>query len=142
MTTTPTDPFMALADPARRLILETLARGERPAGDFGIVLPHLSQPSVSRHLRVLRAAGLVVSRIAGAERRYALVPERLAAVTAFLIRLSAGAASPQGEVGSDDGPKGDTSSDRRSARRQSSSSKASGESPAVRPLRSPSRSSR
>jgi DNA-binding transcriptional ArsR family regulator len=82
--------FAALSDPARRLILETLGRrGARPAGDFGVVLPHLSQPAVSRHLKVLREAGLVTVRAEGAVRIYALSPTALGAAAAWLVALSA-----------------------------------------------------
>ncbi len=92
--------FAALSDPARRLILETLARrGARPAGDFGVVLPHLSQPAVSRHLKVLREAGLVTCRAEGAVRLYAPSPTALDAAAAWLAALSAAppGASARGE---------------------------------------------
>lgn len=61
----------ALADPTRRSILERLRSGERAAGELGLGLP-ISQPAVSKHLRVLREAGLVRERRAGTRRLYAV----------------------------------------------------------------------
>ena len=51
-------PFEALAEPNRRRILDALMAGERPAGDLVEALA-LSQPGVSKHLKILKAAGLV-----------------------------------------------------------------------------------
>jgi DNA-binding transcriptional ArsR family regulator len=53
------DVFAALSSPTRRHIMELLAKGERPAGELVASFPSLPQPAVSRHLKVLRAAGLV-----------------------------------------------------------------------------------
>ena len=61
----------ALADPTRRSILERLRFGEQAAGELGRGLP-ISQPAVSKHLRVLREAGLVRERRAGTQRIYAV----------------------------------------------------------------------
>src|SRR5689334_14106350 len=61
----------ALADPTRRELLALLARGERAAGDLAARFP-VSRPAISRHLRVLREAGLVSSRTDGKRRLYAL----------------------------------------------------------------------
>ena len=55
---TTSDPFNAIAEPRRRDILEYLARREHPVGDIVVALG-LAQPSVSKHLRVLRHVGLV-----------------------------------------------------------------------------------
>ena len=55
---TTSDPFNAIAEPRRRDILDYLARRERPVGDIVAALG-LAQPSVSKHLRVLRDVGLV-----------------------------------------------------------------------------------
>lgn len=76
-------PFAALTDPSRREILELLRGGERSVGDLVGALP-LSQPGVSKHLRVLREAGLVAPRRDGRRRLYALRPAPLAEVDAFL----------------------------------------------------------
>ena len=75
--------YAALAEPHRRLILEMLREGERPAGDL---IEHLglSQPGVSKHLKVLREAGLVVVRAQGKQRFYALCPGPLAEVYRWL----------------------------------------------------------
>jgi DNA-binding transcriptional ArsR family regulator len=69
--------FRALADPTRRQILEDLRAGERSAGEIAARFP-ISGPSISRHLGVLRAAGLVRERRAGNRIIYALAAERLA----------------------------------------------------------------
>jgi DNA-binding transcriptional ArsR family regulator len=69
--------FRALADPTRRQILEDLRAGESSAGEIAARFP-ISGPSISRHLAVLRAAGLVRERRAGNRIIYALAPDRLA----------------------------------------------------------------
>jgi DNA-binding transcriptional ArsR family regulator len=69
--------FRALADPTRRQILQDLRGGELTAGEIGAAFP-ISGPSVSRHLSILKAAGLVVERRDGNRIRYSLVEERLA----------------------------------------------------------------
>jgi DNA-binding transcriptional ArsR family regulator len=69
--------FRALADPTRRQILQDLREGELAAGDIGARFP-ISGPSVSRHLSVLKAAGLVRERRDGNRILYSLVEERLA----------------------------------------------------------------
>jgi DNA-binding transcriptional ArsR family regulator len=69
--------FRALADPTRRQILQALRKGELPAGVIAARFP-ISGPSVSRHLAVLKAAGLVTERREANRVIYSLVPERLA----------------------------------------------------------------
>jgi DNA-binding transcriptional ArsR family regulator len=66
----------ALADPVRRELVGLLARGEVAAGDLADRFP-VSRPAVSRHLRVLRDAGLVTVRAEGRRRLYALDPRPL-----------------------------------------------------------------
>ena len=75
--------YAALAEPHRREILDLLRGGERPAGDLVDRLD-LSQPGVSKHLKVLRLAGLVEVHPRGKERWYRLRPEPLAEVDAWL----------------------------------------------------------
>ena len=75
--------YAALAEPHRRQILDLLRGGERPAGDLVKSL-QLSQPGVSKHLKVLREVGLVVVRAQGKQRLYALQPEPLAEVDQWL----------------------------------------------------------
>jgi DNA-binding transcriptional ArsR family regulator len=79
MTTT----FDVLAEPSRRDILDLLRDGERSVGELVDRLS-LSQPGVSKHLRVLRDAGLVEVRPAGQRRMYELRAEPLAEVDAWL----------------------------------------------------------
>ena len=73
----------ALADPTRRQIVALLAGGEMGAGELAGRFP-VSRPAVSRHLRVLREAGLVRARADGQRRVYALDPRPLAELDAWL----------------------------------------------------------
>ncbi|MFL5685462.1 MAG: ArsR/SmtB family transcription factor [Chloroflexota bacterium] len=66
-----TDPFAALGDENRRTILRLLADGEQSVGSLASSMP-ISRPAVSRHLRLLREAGLVKERALGTRRLYAL----------------------------------------------------------------------
>jgi DNA-binding transcriptional ArsR family regulator len=75
--------YAALAEPHRRRILDLLRDGEQPAGELVKQLD-LSQPGVSKHLKVLREAGLVAVRADGKRRLYALRPEPLAEVDQWL----------------------------------------------------------
>ena len=68
---TTTDVFNAVAEPWRRQILDILAGGERPVNDL-VRLLGLSQPQVSKHLRVLREVGAVDVRNEGRQRLYRL----------------------------------------------------------------------
>ena len=77
--------FEALADPTRRRMVELLARRERTAGDIGERFA-ISQPGVSKHLRVLREAGLVRVREDGRRRVYSLDPAPLKELEAWLAR--------------------------------------------------------
>jgi DNA-binding transcriptional ArsR family regulator len=73
----------ALADEGRRTLVETLARGPATAGDLAALLP-IARPGVSRHLRVLREAGLVEVQAQAQRRVYRLRTERLAEVDEWL----------------------------------------------------------
>lgn len=75
--------YAALSEPNRRLILDVLRDGERPVGELMKHL-ELSQPGVSKHLKVLREAGLVAVRPDGKQRLYALRPEPLVEVDLWL----------------------------------------------------------
>ncbi|MFD4404071.1 ArsR/SmtB family transcription factor [Nocardia sp. NPDC058499] len=82
--------FEALADPVRRTILALVAAGEQPAGALVAgVRAHtpISQPAVSQHLKVLRAAGLLRVRPAGTQRIYTLDPDGIAAARDWLAAL-------------------------------------------------------
>jgi len=80
------DALTALADPTRRSIFERLTAGPRPVVELARGLP-VSRPAVSQHLRVLKEAGLVVDRQAGARRLYQLNPDGLGALRAYLDRF-------------------------------------------------------
>jgi DNA-binding transcriptional ArsR family regulator len=75
--------FTVLAEPSRRAILTLLAGGERSVGDLESAL-NLSQPSVSKHLRVLRDAGFVEATIDAQRRVYRIRPEPLQEVDAWM----------------------------------------------------------
>jgi DNA-binding transcriptional ArsR family regulator len=75
--------FTVLAEPSRRAILTLLASGERSVGDLESAL-NLSQPSVSKHLRVLRDAGFVEATIDAQRRVYRIRPEPLQEVDAWM----------------------------------------------------------
>lgn len=77
------DVFDTLADPNRRRILSLLIEGERSAGELVEAL-HMSQPSVSKHLKVLREAGFTDMRADAQRRLYRLRPEPLAQIDAWL----------------------------------------------------------
>jgi DNA-binding transcriptional ArsR family regulator len=80
------DVFEAVAEPSRRVLLDVLAEGERTAGDLVATLPDLTQPSVSRHLRVLREVGLVEVRPDAQRRIYALRADGLVAIDEWIDR--------------------------------------------------------
>ena len=79
----PGDPFDALGDPNRRAIVELLAAGDRSVSELAGELP-ISRPAVSRHLRLLKEAGLVADRAQGTRRLYRLDDEGIAAVREYL----------------------------------------------------------
>jgi DNA-binding transcriptional ArsR family regulator len=72
----PVEALAALADPTRRELVALLVEGERAAGDLAGRFA-VSRPAISRHLRVLREAGLVRARTEGRRRVYALDPRPL-----------------------------------------------------------------
>jgi len=78
--------FAALADPTRRAVFERLSAGPRSVGDLAQDLP-VSRPAVSQHLKVLKAAGLVVDRPEGARRVYQIDPQGLGQIRAWLDRF-------------------------------------------------------
>jgi DNA-binding transcriptional ArsR family regulator len=75
--------FAIIAEPSRRAILSLLASSEQSVGDIEQRL-RLPQPSVSKHLRVLREAGFVESRVDAQRRLYRIRPEPLREVDAWL----------------------------------------------------------
>jgi DNA-binding transcriptional ArsR family regulator len=80
------DPFDALGDPNRRAIVELLGSGGRSVREIADALP-ISRPAVSRHLRLLKNAGLVVEEPRGTRRIYSLHAEGVDAVQAYLTRV-------------------------------------------------------
>ena len=82
---TTSDVFNAIAEERRRDILDTLNAGEKAVGAIVSDLP-LSQPQVSKHLRVLSQVGLVSSRAEGRRRLYRLEPARLRPLQDWLAK--------------------------------------------------------
>jgi DNA-binding transcriptional ArsR family regulator len=76
--------FEVIAEPNRRLILDLLREGERAVGDLVDELG-ISQPGVSKHLRVLRDAGLVDVRVDAQRRFYRMRPEPLMEIDEWLM---------------------------------------------------------
>lgn len=83
------DVFSALADPVRRDLLRRLASGPARVADLAAGHPDISRPAVSKHLRLLRDAGLVDVDPAGRERPHRLVPAALGPVRALVDELAA-----------------------------------------------------
>ena len=81
------DTLLALAHEARRDIIARLGDGPRPAGDIGRGFA-MSRPAVSKHLRVLREAGLVESTKVGRQQLYRLTPEGLTQLKATVEEMS------------------------------------------------------
>ena len=78
--------FEALGDPNRRAIIELLRTGDRSVQELADALP-ISRPAVSRHLRLLKAAGLVTDRAEGTRRLYRLHDEGIEAVRGYLEQV-------------------------------------------------------
>src|SRR6478672_13838294 len=72
----------ALGDPTRQAIFDRLSDGPRAVGELASELP-VSRPAVSQHLKVLKAAGLVVDTPAGTRRLYRLDPDGVGALRAY-----------------------------------------------------------
>ncbi|MGX5356910.1 metalloregulator ArsR/SmtB family transcription factor [Kocuria sp. KH4] len=81
------DVFAVIADKTRRGILTVLKDGERPVGDLVAELG-VSQPTVSKHLKILREAGMVSMEAQGQRRLYAVRPEPLAEVTRWIHEVT------------------------------------------------------
>jgi DNA-binding transcriptional ArsR family regulator len=79
----PGDPFEALGDPNRREILRLLSAGDKPVQEIAAAMP-ISRPAVSRHLRLLKEAGMVAEQAQGTRRIYHLKEEGMRAVQEYL----------------------------------------------------------
>lgn len=86
------DPFDALGDPHRREIVEMLRAGDRSVQELADAMP-ISRPAVSRHLKLLKQAGLVTVRAEGTRRLYSLDGEGVEEVRDYLERVWGEAAS-------------------------------------------------
>jgi DNA-binding transcriptional ArsR family regulator len=86
------DPFDALGDSNRRAIVELLGAGGRTVQEIADALP-ISRPAVSRHLRLLKDAGLVIDEPRGTRRLYQLHAKGVEAVQAYLLEVWGDAAT-------------------------------------------------
>jgi len=86
------DPFEALGDPNRRAIVELLGSGGRSVREIADTLP-ISRPAVSRHLRLLKDAGLVIEEPHGTRRIYRLHADGVDAVQRYLVQVWGAAAA-------------------------------------------------
>ena len=80
------DKFSAVADPKRRAMLDLLVKRERSAGELVSAFPDISQPAVSKHLRILKDTGLVDMRVQAQQRIYTLQPKGLAELEAWIAK--------------------------------------------------------
>jgi DNA-binding transcriptional ArsR family regulator len=79
-----TDPFAAIADPNRRILLEELRRGPKTVNQLSALLPGISRPAVSQHLKALLDAKLAEVRAQGTRRIYSLSSEGLIPVNLWV----------------------------------------------------------
>jgi DNA-binding transcriptional ArsR family regulator len=80
------DMFSAVADPRRRAMLDLLVKRERSVGELVSAFPDISQPAVSKHLRILKDAGLVDMRVQAQQRIYTLQPKGLAELDTWIAK--------------------------------------------------------
>ena len=97
------DPFEALGDPNRREILRLLGQGDKAVTELAASLP-ISRPAVSRHLRLLKQAGLVTEQARGTRRIYHLHEQGLHVVHAYLDRVWGDVAARFSHLADNDGP--------------------------------------
>jgi len=100
------DPFEALGDPNRREILRLLGEGDKPVQEIAGAMP-ISRPAVSRHLRLLKQAGLVTEQAEGTRRIYHLDGAGLEAVQRYLTGVWGEAAARFRLVADNVGPDAD-----------------------------------
>ena len=100
----PLDPLDALGDPQRREILRLLGREDLAVGVIADALP-ISRPAVSRHLRLLKEAGLVEEEAQGTRRIYRLREEGVHAVQAYLEQVW-GEAAARFRLAAENAPRG------------------------------------
>lgn len=80
------DIFIAIGDPTRRRIIDECGGGERTAGDIAAAFPAMSRPNVSRHVRALVDAGVLVERRDAQRRLFRLDPDGLREVDEWIGR--------------------------------------------------------
>ena len=100
------DPFEALGDPNRREILRLLSDGDKPVQEIAAAMP-ISRPAVSRHLRLLKDAGMVAEQARGTRRIYHLREQGMQAVQEYLEGIWGEAAARFRMVAENTDPKRD-----------------------------------
>ena len=100
------DPFEALGDPNRREILRLLSDGDKPVREIAAAMP-ISRPAVSRHLRLLKDAGMVAEQARGTRRIYHLREQGMQAVQEYLEGIWGEAAARFRMVAENTDPKPD-----------------------------------
>ena len=100
------DPFEALGDPNRREILRLLSTGDKPVREIAAAMP-ISRPAVSRHLRLLKDAGMVAEQARGTRRIYHLREQGMQAVQEYLEGIWGEAAARFRMVAENTDPKPD-----------------------------------
>jgi DNA-binding transcriptional ArsR family regulator len=100
------DPFEALGDPNRREILRLLSDGDKPVREIAAAMP-ISRPAVSRHLRLLKDAGMVAEQARGTRRIYHLREQGMQAVQEYLEGIWGEAAARFRMVAENTDPKQD-----------------------------------
>ncbi len=81
--------FFAISDPTRRAVLDLLAGGSRTAGAIAARFPRLTQPGISKHLKVLRDTELVDVTVRAQERIYTIKPQGLAELYEWVAKYQA-----------------------------------------------------
>src|SRR5947208_2213205 len=81
--------FFAISDPTRRAVLDLLAGGSRTAGAIAARFPRLTQPGISKHLKVLRDTKLVDVTVRAQERIYTIKPQGLAELYEWVAKYQA-----------------------------------------------------
>jgi len=77
--------FAALSDPTRRRIVERLARGSLTVGEIAVAFP-ISQPAISRHVRVLEDAGLLERAVVGRVHHCTLAPDAIQKAASWMVK--------------------------------------------------------
>lgn len=84
------DPFSAISDPNRRTLLEAMRRGPMTVNSLAALLPNISRPAVSQHLKMLHDCGLVTIRPEGTKRFYSVASDGFNSLNLWLDQFWTG----------------------------------------------------